>query len=209
MNNIDLSHFSIELSAPGVTWNASCPATFDTQTITDTIPPGGSVGAWMYIITSCPLPVPAAADPPTRLSVTARSRQKAVTAGRASKARPSFSQSTCALAAFRWPTRIRVGGVPLPCRRSHVCVLRRQHEPRLGRPVSSPRPRRNHLLLRHYRDGRRNNPKRRSMSRRISSGRHIHDNINTTSTSTSTSLPLPPPSRRPAARAIDTPDLSD
>ncbi len=50
MNNITLSHFTVELSAPGVTWNASCPAKFDTQTITDLIPPGGSVGASMDII---------------------------------------------------------------------------------------------------------------------------------------------------------------
>ncbi len=50
MNNITLSHFTVELSAPGVTWNSSCPAKFDTQTITDTIPPGGSVGTSMDII---------------------------------------------------------------------------------------------------------------------------------------------------------------
>jgi hypothetical protein len=50
MNNITLSHFTVELSAPGVTWNSTCPAKFDTQTITDTIPPGGSVGASMNII---------------------------------------------------------------------------------------------------------------------------------------------------------------
>src|SRR5450631_4187640 len=29
MNNIALNHFTIELSAPGISWNDSCPATFD------------------------------------------------------------------------------------------------------------------------------------------------------------------------------------
>jgi len=52
MNNMTLSHFTVELSAPGVTWSDSCPATFDTQTITDVIPPGGSVGAGFNIITA-------------------------------------------------------------------------------------------------------------------------------------------------------------
>ena len=50
MNNITLQHFTVELSAPGVSWNDTCPATFDTQNITDTIPPGGSSGMGLYII---------------------------------------------------------------------------------------------------------------------------------------------------------------
>jgi hypothetical protein len=51
MNNIILQHFTVELSAPGVTWNAtSCPATFDTESITVTMAPGASVGASLYII---------------------------------------------------------------------------------------------------------------------------------------------------------------
>jgi hypothetical protein len=52
MNNILLQHFTVELSAPGVTWNASCPATFDTEPITVTMAPGASVGASLYIITA-------------------------------------------------------------------------------------------------------------------------------------------------------------
>jgi hypothetical protein len=52
MNNITLSHFSVELSAPGVNWGTSCPATFDTKSFSDTIPPGGSDGASLDIITA-------------------------------------------------------------------------------------------------------------------------------------------------------------
>lgn len=51
MNNITLTHFSVELSAPGVNWGDSCPATFDTQLFSDNIPPGGSDGASLYVIT--------------------------------------------------------------------------------------------------------------------------------------------------------------
>jgi len=50
MNNITVQHFTVELSAPGVSWGADCPATFDTQAMTDTIPPGGSSGVALYII---------------------------------------------------------------------------------------------------------------------------------------------------------------
>jgi hypothetical protein len=72
MNNITLTHFTVELSAPGVTWSSSCPAKFDTQSFTDTIPPGGSAGAALNIITSahsqCLLPQ----VPPQQLVVTAK-----------------------------------------------------------------------------------------------------------------------------------------
>ncbi len=51
-NDLTLTHFTVELSAPGVTWSAACPARFDTQAITETIPPGGSVGVSMDIIVS-------------------------------------------------------------------------------------------------------------------------------------------------------------
>jgi hypothetical protein len=51
MNNITLTHFTVELSAPNVAWSGSCPATFDTQSFTNLIPPGGTVGASLYVIT--------------------------------------------------------------------------------------------------------------------------------------------------------------
>jgi hypothetical protein len=51
MNNIILQHFTVELSAPGVTWNTSCPGTFDTESITVTMAPGASAGVSLKIIT--------------------------------------------------------------------------------------------------------------------------------------------------------------
>jgi hypothetical protein len=51
MNNIELQHFTVQLSAPGIGWGANCPSsTFDTDPITDLIPPGGSVGEGLEII---------------------------------------------------------------------------------------------------------------------------------------------------------------
>jgi hypothetical protein len=52
MNYIKLQHFTVELSAPGVIWNASCPATFDTEDITVSLAPGASIGASLNIITA-------------------------------------------------------------------------------------------------------------------------------------------------------------
>jgi hypothetical protein len=52
MNNITLTHFSVELSAPGMTWDSSCPAAFDSETFTTFLAPGGSAGHVVAIITS-------------------------------------------------------------------------------------------------------------------------------------------------------------
>jgi len=52
MNNITLTHFTIELSADGVSWDDSCPKTFDTEKFTFTIEPGGATGAHFSAITS-------------------------------------------------------------------------------------------------------------------------------------------------------------
>ncbi len=52
MNNITLTHFTIELSADGVSWDDSCPKTFDTQKFTFTIEPGGATGAHFSALTS-------------------------------------------------------------------------------------------------------------------------------------------------------------
>jgi hypothetical protein len=51
LNNMTLTHFTVELSAPGVTWDASCPATFDTPRFTFKLAPGASTGASLYAIT--------------------------------------------------------------------------------------------------------------------------------------------------------------
>lgn len=51
MNNMTLTHFTVELSAPGVTWDASCPRTFDTPTFSFNLAPGSSTGASLYAIT--------------------------------------------------------------------------------------------------------------------------------------------------------------
>jgi hypothetical protein len=51
MNNIGFGHFTVELSAPNVPWSDACPATFDTQTVTELIPPGGMAGAAFDVIT--------------------------------------------------------------------------------------------------------------------------------------------------------------
>ncbi len=52
MNNITLTHFTVELSASGVAWDATCPAKFDTQSFSFLIGPGGSTGASLYALTS-------------------------------------------------------------------------------------------------------------------------------------------------------------
>ena len=50
-NNIDLSHFTVELSAPNVAWSSACPARFDTQSFSALMPPGSMVGAGLNVIT--------------------------------------------------------------------------------------------------------------------------------------------------------------
>lgn len=52
MNNITLTHFTVELSAPGVAWDDTCPSKFDTQSFSFLIGPGGSTGAELYALTS-------------------------------------------------------------------------------------------------------------------------------------------------------------
>lgn len=51
MNNITLSHFTVELSAAGVAWSSACPSKFDTQSISDFIAPGATVGQSLDVIT--------------------------------------------------------------------------------------------------------------------------------------------------------------
>jgi hypothetical protein len=115
MNNIDLNHFTIELSAPGVTWNDSCPATFDTQSMTGTIPPGGSVGAGLDVITSAHSQCLQTQVPTSHISVTAKIRAKGRHGGTGIESAPFiYSIDVCAgclqtaytdpaLVAYRYP----------------------------------------------------------------------------------------------------------
>lgn len=50
MNNITLSHFTVELSAPNVSWSSSCPSTFDSDAMSDLLTPGGASGETVEII---------------------------------------------------------------------------------------------------------------------------------------------------------------
>jgi hypothetical protein len=73
MNNIALHHFTVELSAPGVSWDSTtCPSTFNTQEITDLIAPGGSVGEGMSIIMPAHAQCLRGQVPPAHLPVTAK-----------------------------------------------------------------------------------------------------------------------------------------
>jgi hypothetical protein len=51
MNNITLTHFTIELSAAGMTWTGSCPSKFDSESFTALLAPaGGAIGYPLPII---------------------------------------------------------------------------------------------------------------------------------------------------------------
>jgi len=50
MNNITLTHFSVTLSAPGMSWTDSCPATFDSEPFTILLTPGAMAGYAVNLI---------------------------------------------------------------------------------------------------------------------------------------------------------------
>jgi hypothetical protein len=50
MNNITLNHFTVTLSAPGMSWPESCPATFDSESFTILLQPAGTAGYAVPII---------------------------------------------------------------------------------------------------------------------------------------------------------------
>jgi hypothetical protein len=52
MNNITLTHFTVTLSAPGMTWPDVCPATFDSEQFTIALAPGATAGYAIPIIRS-------------------------------------------------------------------------------------------------------------------------------------------------------------
>jgi hypothetical protein len=115
MNNIDLHNFTIELSAPGISWTAACPATFDTQPETVTIPPGGSVGASLDIITYAHSQCLQPQVPSAGLSVTAKIWAKGRHGGTGISSAPfTYSVTVCkgcmqaaytdpALVSYRYP----------------------------------------------------------------------------------------------------------
>jgi hypothetical protein len=72
MNNITFTHFTVELSAPGIIWNSSCPSTFDTDSITDPLVPGGSSGESLDIITATHAQCLQRQVPPEHVTVTAK-----------------------------------------------------------------------------------------------------------------------------------------
>jgi hypothetical protein len=72
MNNITLTHFSVELSAPGVNWDKDlCPSTFDSQPMTVLLSPGGATGASLNIITAAHAQCLQSQVPPQHVTVTA------------------------------------------------------------------------------------------------------------------------------------------
>jgi hypothetical protein len=52
MNNITLTHFTVELSGPSGVWADSCPGTFDTLTFSYRLTPGGTTGAGLDALTA-------------------------------------------------------------------------------------------------------------------------------------------------------------
>jgi hypothetical protein len=51
INNITLTHFTVELSAANVEWSDTCPARFDTPSFSYLLGPGSTTGAALDIIT--------------------------------------------------------------------------------------------------------------------------------------------------------------
>jgi hypothetical protein len=50
LNNITLTHFTVTLSAPGMTWSDACPATFDSNPFTVLLAPAAATGYAVEII---------------------------------------------------------------------------------------------------------------------------------------------------------------
>ena len=77
MNDIDLSHFAVELSAPGISWDKDrCPSTFDSVGITVRLPPGGATGASLNVITAAHAQCLQSQVPPQHVTVTAKIKAK-------------------------------------------------------------------------------------------------------------------------------------
>jgi hypothetical protein len=138
MNRITLTHFTVELSAPGVSWGAACPATFDTQLITVDIEPGGSVGEGLDIITPTHAQCLQTQVPPAGLPVTAKIWAKGRHGGTGITSAPFiFSVDVClgclqtdytdaTLVAYRYPAD------------TPMCASLVGVNPYVGDPCSSP-----------------------------------------------------------------------
>jgi len=100
LNNITVTHFSVELSAPGVVWSDSCPARFDTYSFTRLLEPGASLGTSVTIITPyhAPCLYPTVAQQrDSRLMLSATIWAKGVHGGTSIKSAPFlFSVEVCA-----------------------------------------------------------------------------------------------------------------
>jgi hypothetical protein len=73
MNNITLTHFTVELSAPGVNWDKDlCPSTFDSQPMTVLLSPGGATGASLNVVTAAHAQCLQSQVPPQHVTVTAK-----------------------------------------------------------------------------------------------------------------------------------------
>jgi len=115
MNNITLTHYSVELSAPGISWGDSCPPTFDTQPMTITMAPGGSVGSSLDIIMSAHSQCLRPQIPEQGVSVTAKITAKGHHGGTSIESAPfDFTVNVCrgclqtayttaALISYRYP----------------------------------------------------------------------------------------------------------
>jgi len=92
MNNLTFTHFTVELSAPNVEWPSTCPATFDTQTVTDVLAPRTTAGVSLDVITPsharCLLPYVTTAPLLVTVTITAKGRH-----GGTSIASPPFVYS--------------------------------------------------------------------------------------------------------------------
>jgi hypothetical protein len=103
MNNITLTHFSVTLSAPDMTWPDGCPASFDSTPFTILLTPGSTVGYPVTIIqgqhSACLLAAlnPQPSDPgPRYITVTAEIVAKGRHGGTSIESAPfTFTVEVC------------------------------------------------------------------------------------------------------------------
>ena len=78
MNNLTLTHFTVDLSAPNVAWTSTCPSTFDTVAVSDLLAPRTTAGVLLNAITPsharCLLPYVTGAPLQVTASISAKGR---------------------------------------------------------------------------------------------------------------------------------------
>jgi hypothetical protein len=83
MNEITLTHFTVELSGPSGVWSDACPAKFDTQAFSFVLAPAGTAGATVDALTPahslCLLPYVAAAPVVVTANIRAKGRHGGTT----------------------------------------------------------------------------------------------------------------------------------